>query len=78
MLCGPVIGGHRAVVSNREKEQCDIVTEGESDRLETDFGMHHGDEFVARAVSLGFEGRDHDTQVLLEGLVRAESQLPHL
>lgn len=74
LLVGDALEGHRAVVSDREDHHGDVVAQRDPHRLEADLGVHHGDEFVARAVAGDVEHRDDDVLVALELLVRAEHQ----
>ena len=65
-------------MSHREQEQGVWSSRSDSRTAwKPDLGVHHGDQLVARAVSLRLESRDHDAQILLERLVRAEGQPPY-
>ncbi len=63
---------------SRDQEQGVVIVEREPEDLESDIRIHHRHELVARTITPCLERREHDAQILLEPLVRAEREPAHL
>ncbi|GAA1927476.1 hypothetical protein GCM10009689_02740 [Brevibacterium antiquum] len=73
-MCIEIISGNRALMPEGQHEHRQVITQRDTDRLEPDFSMQDGDEFISWAVAVDIERGDGDPEVSLEPRLLTEEQ----